>query len=254
MKLTILALMLLSFKALSSEDYRLIQLTHHQDPERKILCLTDEQLSHPDIAGKANFLKRIGAMDAKNCTNMSEDEIGFKKKIYQAAIKQNPILDLALAPRPNGRYELIITPTAPTDRSAQTIGELAQHQRQDRHDYLKLSAVVIGSIVVGNLASDRYYNNAQDKVYHARYGGAMSAAATVTATAAAFIIADTDISPTIKKLLIGCSGFMISTLAGVTKEILDMRDRTKNTVDGHDALATSLGGGMGVGCAYYTTF
>ena len=254
MKLTLFALLLISLQVYGSEVDRLVRLTYFQDPERKILCLTDEQLMNPDISGKAAFLKRIGAMDEKNCTNMCEDEIGFKKKIYQAAIKENPMIDLAIAERPHGRYELIMTPTAPTDRSAQTIGELALQQRQDRHDYLKLSAVVIGSIVVGNLASDRYYNNAQDKVYHARYGGAMSAAATVTATAAAFIINDTDISPTIKKLLIGCSGFMISTLAGVTKEFLDMRDRKNHTVDAHDALATSLGGGMGLGCAYYTTF
>lgn len=254
MKLLLLTLAFLSTQVWANESIELIQRTHFQEPERKILCLSAEQLENPQVTNKANFLKRIGAMDENNCTNMSEDEVGFKKHIYQAALQADPFIEVAIAARPHGCYEVILTPTKPLDERASTFIELANTQKKHRSDYLKTSAIVLGSVVIGNLASDYSYGQAQDKILHARYGGAMSVAATFSATAAAFLISDSDMSPTMKKLLIGCSGFMISTLAGVTKEFLDSRDSQNHTVDAHDALATSLGGGAGIGCAYSMTF
>ena len=120
--------------------------------------------------------------------------------------------------------------------------------------YLAYSSVVFGSIVLGNVATRSLYKDEDDKLKHAYAGGALSATATLASLGLAYYIPDDKISPVVKKLLIGCSGFLVSTAAGALKEGYDSLHRDRHTADFHDAYATSLGGGAGVGCVYSFNF
>lgn len=121
--------------------------------------------------------------------------------------------------------------------------------------YLPTATVVIGSVVLGNLLSDHVlYSGQEDKSKHARVGGAISVASTLTSLYLAHHISDERLSPTMKKVLVGCSGFILSTLAGAAKEVYDGRKPHKHTKDIHDFYATSVGGGLGLGCSYSFKF
>lgn len=249
-------LLLVSNLVLASEDVVLLNRMNHEAPERQFLCIDDELMRHEKISMKVKTLDYLGAFDRNFCTDLNNDRTGLKHKLYEEVVKVRPAINVQASSRPNGRYDVYMVATETgfqqlNDR--ETEAEFLELSL-DRKDYLKIGSVVLGSIVVGNYASNSFYENQLDKREHAIYGGAIAAGATGASLAAAFLIPDSRLSPAMKKLLVGCSGFIASALAGVAKEVLDTRDRRRHTVDKHDAFATALGGGAGAGCAYTWTF
>jgi hypothetical protein len=121
--------------------------------------------------------------------------------------------------------------------------------------YLPTASIVVGSVVLGNILNDKVlYPGEDDKTKHARVGGAISIGSTLGALYLAHAIPDEKLSPKLKKLLVGCSGFILSTLAGAGKEVYDSRHPQKHTKDVHDFYATAVGGGLGLGCSYSFKF
>ncbi len=236
-----------------AEEVSLANKLQFESPERQVLCLDEDLARHPEIEHSMRFLSHVGMLDKDNCTNLNDDSTGMKKRLLRLVQKNAQAYTVEAALRPMGRYELVYR-TSSLAVVEETRDVRVYGISQDSRDYLKTAGLVLGSVVLGNVLSNQIYAGEADKKKHAVVGGAIAVGATAASLGLAYIIPDETLSPTWKKLLIGCSGFIASTIAGIGKEVSDARDRTRHTVDRHDAYATSIGGGVGLGCVYSTKF
>lgn len=115
-------------------------------------------------------------------------------------------------------------------------------------DKWQIAGGSIGGIVIGAVLSERLYPNEADKRKHWIYGAAISG---MTSGITYFVLEETNLlaglnlSRQARKNLITYSGPIMSLVVGVAKELLyDRRRRDRHTVDGNDAAATALGGGV----------
>ncbi len=247
-------------KASTEKTDRLISKASTEPPERHRLCLDREILLTEKAQEMFERVKYFNNLDLDNCTTLEEDKTGFSLKLYNELLSQNMVMDVAIAERPNGRYELLVSPSHKTATTTENEDHhientFSNFKSRENEKYLKSTVVVLGSILIGNLISRKVlYKNQHDKTLHAHGGSLLAVGTTALAIATAYYIPDKVMSPKAKNMLIGCSGFIVSTLVGLGKEVLDSRDRKKHTVDAHDFLATSIGGGGGLSCVYTVTF
>lgn len=185
--------------------------------------------------------------------DLSVDETGAKKRLLESVKKYSNSYTIEAVKKPKNTFDMVYHANYSEDIVFDKDFLNTKYQ-SNRSDYLKYGSVVLGSVVVGNVATRHLYAGEEDKKKHALVGGAISAGATVASMGIAYLIPDEKLSPVWKKLLIGCSGFLASSVAGILKEGYDSRHRDRHTVDAHDAFATSLGGGAGVGCVYSVKF
>lgn len=115
-------------------------------------------------------------------------------------------------------------------------------------DKWQIAGGTIGGIVIGAVLSERMYAGQADKRQHWIYGAAISG---MTSGVTYFVLEKTslldglNLSRQAKKNLITYSGPIMSLVVGVAKELLyDRKRRDRHTVDGNDAAATALGGGL----------
>lgn len=242
MKYLILFMLILTQMAFADSD--LERSLRSYTPYKEIFCLPENFETDHEIQDEIDLLKEMGQINENLCIDLNHDPTGHKEKLYSMIMKNTSSVEISAKTSKFDEYAVIYTPTSNRDG----------FDFRKESDYLKTSTVVLGSIIIGNLASDHFYQGQNDKYYHSRTGGLISASATAGALAAAYFVPDSRLNPKLKKLLIGCSGFVASTLAGVVKEAMDSRDRARHTVDRHDIYATSMGGGMGIGCVYSVTF
>lgn len=215
MKNLVLSLMVFSLGSIVHANEDLMRSLSKYPPQQEIFCLPSKILN-AQIKYEIDFITHIGEIDKNRCMDLSDDPSGRKLHIYRTILDETSTLEIAAKDFGHNNYAVVYTPSS---------GD---------NEFLKTSSVVLGSIMIGNLAADRFYEDQSDKYYHSRAGGLISGTTTAGALIAAYFIPDSRLNPKLKKLLIGCSGFIVSTLAGVVKETLDSRDPSSHSVDKHD--------------------
>lgn len=194
-----------------------------------------------DLLEDFKLLDTLGAFDAQGCLRPLQPEANKElvSRFIQKNLEHKPLTVVAAVNPATNEVNVIYTPSddAKFRENALT-----------RKDKWQIAAGSIGGIVIGAVLSEKMYPGEEDKRKHWIYGAAISG---VTSGVTYLVLEKTDLFKNLhfsrqdKKNLITYTGPLMSLVIGVAKEVLyDKKRPKKHTVDGNDAAATALGGGL----------
>lgn len=197
------------------------------------------------------LLDSLNVFDEKSCIK-EEAKLGVHSTLIASFIKQNlevmPInVVVNQVDNANKSEELKIhyAVSSLNDFTKKSNREL--DTKLSAKDKWQLAGVTTSGIVVGALVSEKLYKGQEDKRKHWMVGAVASG---VTSGATYFLLEEAGLGDKLglskkqKKYAIALSGPIMGTILGIAKEVYDSHYPKKHTVDKHDALATSLGGGL----------
>lgn len=133
----------------AASDEALEKSLGYNSRKKEILCLPENYHSDYEIEEEIKLLKYLGQIDEKFCMDLSHDPTGHKKKLYGMVVKSSSTMEISAQSLNSKEVALVYSPTS--DHKGFVF-------EKDNNGYLKTSAVVLGSIVLGNIISDAAYN------------------------------------------------------------------------------------------------
>lgn len=197
------------------------------------------------------LIKVMGYFDDKNCLkdsykNSANDQ--FITKFIQKNLEQKPINVFAKFSPDQSEMQLLYSTSSDKKMADSAL---------TTKDKWQIAGASAGAIAIGALVSEKVYAGEADKRKHWMVGAAASGLTTGTT----YLLLETagvgdklGLSKTAKKNIITYSGPVMALLLGIAKEVYDSKHKNKHTVDGNDALATGLGGGLVIPLVVKFTF